>query len=141
MMTVYTWGYTRVSSRSVWPVDELQRLRAERNALVVDVRFKPVSRFRQWGQRSLERAFGDDYVHIQAFGNLNWASWTKPIVLVDPAAGLAQLKPLVSAERPPLLLCMCPDTFCHRTDVARYLAQHAGWIIEHLVPEHSGRRA
>lgn len=133
-MTVYTWGYMQPAAgrRSAWPVAELERLRQERNALVVDTRFKPSSRLAQWRRPYLERRFGDDYVWIQAFGNANFAAG--PIVLVDPAAGLAQLEPLVSAARPPLLLCMCPTTACHRTAVAEYLAQQAGWAIEHLVP-------
>jgi hypothetical protein len=58
------------------------------------------------------------------------------IVLVDPAAGLSRLLPLVRPDRPPLLICMCPTTFCHRTEVANYLVDHAGWKVEHLVPAH-----
>jgi hypothetical protein len=107
----------------------------------------------------LQRTFGDDYIWIQEFGNVNFDSYTKATVLVDPAKGLMRLVPLVSGARdviatrhtrncsktvqflrsparPPLLLCMCPTTWCHRTEVAEYLAEHAGWTIEHLVPEH-----
>lgn len=137
---IYCWGYTRRSSRSVWPVDELRRLREERNALIVDTRIKPFSPFRQWAKPHLERQFGDDYVWIEEFGNRNYDSWTKPIVLLDPTAGWQRLAPLVRAERPPLLLCMCPTTWCHRTEVAQYLAEHAGWTVEHLVPAHNERR-
>jgi hypothetical protein len=134
-ITIYTWGYTQTSSRSPKKVDELRHIRAERNALIVDTRIKPFSRFRQWAMPYLQRTFGDDYMWVQEFGNVNFDSWTKPIVLFDPAAGLTRLEPLVRIDRPPLLLCMCPTIFCHRTEVAKYLKQHAGWTIEHLVPE------
>src|SRR5688572_377231 len=101
-MTVYTWGYMRAGApRSAWPVAELERLQQERNALIVDT-LQAVEPFRAMETAFLQRRFVDDCLWIQAFGNVNRAA--KSIVLADPAAGLTQLKPLVSENRPPLLL-------------------------------------
>lgn len=140
-ITVYTWGYTREGTRDPWPIHALEQVREERSALIVDTRIKPYSRFKEWAMPNLRRVFRSNYTWIEDFGNLNYDSWTKPIVLADPAKGLAWLlKKGLSQTRPPLLLCMCPTTFCHRTEVAKYLAEHAGWTIEHLVPEHAPKR-
>jgi hypothetical protein len=112
-LTVYTWGYHGEI------VETLEALRAGLNALIVDTRYVPSSRDARWRRPSLEKRFGPDYIWIKAFGNRNYkGGWTDPVILHDPEHGLQVLEPLVRPERPPLLLCMCPTPYCHRTDVA-----------------------
>jgi Protein of unknown function, DUF488 len=123
-IVVYTWGYQGDV------LDTLAALRAERNALIVDVRYVPSSRDARWRQRTLERRFGVDYLWLKAFGNRNYKG--ESIILDAPELGLAMLEPFVSPDHPPLLLCMCPTTNCHRTAVAAFLAAQRGWTIEHL---------
>ncbi len=125
--TIYTWGY---SGRSI---TELIALRDRLGALVVDTRYVPRSRRPEYNRRRLEAALGADYVWLREFGNLNYKGGPHdPVRLNEPEQGLLRLRPLITPARPPLLICQCPTTFCHRVDVAAFIADKTGAAVEHL---------
>ena len=126
-MKVFTWGY---SGRSV---DELATIRSERGALIVDTRYSPRSRVPVWNREPLENRFGADYAWIGEFGNVNYWNSDRAIELMNPAAGAKRLSDLVRDDRPPILICACPDiAVCHRAQVATFLKERFGWEVEHL---------
>ena len=115
MPTIYTVGYSRLREprRLLVLLDEL-------DALVLDVRLKPWTRFEGWSKKDLEALFGTRYRWIEAFGNDNYAGGD--VRLHDPARGLAEVSPLL-ATHSVILLCGCADpTRCHRSTVAAVLA-------------------
>jgi uncharacterized protein (DUF488 family) len=126
-MKVFTWGY---SGRSL---DELVTIRSERGALIVDTRYSTRSRVVMWNREPLENRFGADYVWIREFGNVNYWNSDRAIELLNPTAGAKRLLDLVRDDRPPILICACPDiAVCHRAQVAAFLRERFGWEVEHL---------
>jgi uncharacterized protein (DUF488 family) len=122
----YTYGYHGRSLREL--VAHVERL----NAVVIDVRFAPTSRFPEWRRDALRRALGRRYVWVQEFGNVLYQ--TQQIQLSDPEKGLAVVEPIVR-ERPIILVCMCADhASCHRAHVADLIAGRVGCSIIPLKP-------
>ena len=132
MPTIYTVGYSRLREprRLLALLDEL-------DALVLDVRLKPWTRFEGWSKKDLETLCGARYRWIEAFGNDNYAGGD--VQLHDPARGLAEVGPLL-ATHSVILLCGCADpTRCHRGPVAAVLAAATGCPIVHLDGREPGR--
>jgi uncharacterized protein (DUF488 family) len=110
---VYTIGYSGRTPEGVLAImNELG------GAVLVDVRFKPVSRFQpQWNGKSLANLLGPLYVPLPEFGNVNYKEG--PIEIADYAAGVAKLRAL---GKPAVLMCVCKDAAtCHRTTLAGML--------------------
>lgn len=108
---VFTVGYSGKS------LPDIQRLIAEREAVLFDIRFKPFSQNPAFQLATLSRRLGDDYLHVGAFGNVNYKGG--PIEIVDYERGRALVE---ASERPVILMCVCGDpTHCHRTVVAEML--------------------
>lgn len=113
MKTVLLTGY---AGRKV---ADLKALAEQHNAMVVDIRYAPFSRQPEWQRDRLRAALDGNYIHIQHFGNRNYRG-DGPIVLVDPAAGMAILNSLPVQTF--ILICVCRKADqCHRTTLARFL--------------------
>jgi uncharacterized protein (DUF488 family) len=118
----YTLGYAQ------WAIDEVDDQIDTLDAVLVDVRYSPHTTKPGFANSNLANRFGDRYVHLPAFGNVNYKEG--PIELAAPDKGLHAVCTL---ERAPVLMCGCqsPER-CHRSTVAHFLTDHLGGSIEHL---------
>jgi uncharacterized protein (DUF488 family) len=122
---IYTFGYAGRRA------EDLERIVYEHHAMLVDIRFSPRSRAPEWSGAALCRRFGQDYLHLRALGNRNYRG-EGPVELVDPAAAVEILRPILERQ-PVILLCVCRDhRTCHRSDAARELAERLGAQVKHL---------
>jgi uncharacterized protein (DUF488 family) len=119
-----TVGYANVPDTKT-----LRAYLAERNGMLADIRANPASRRPEYGQEALREVFGDCYLHLPQFGNLNYKRRDLGIRLADPNAGYRRLREVVTsrpaASRPAVvvLMCQCADVYkCHRYQVCQYLA-------------------
>lgn len=133
-MRIYTLGYTGLK------MDKIVEKVVELNAILVDVRFMPFSRFPGWRKTAFKEAlnglcgvilegeakptFTTRYCHMAEFGNENYKTGGMGnIKLHNPKQGLAKIDALLTADDHPLILmCSCEDPEqCHRTEVARMI--------------------
>lgn len=126
-MKLYTIGYVgRTPDALMRALDELP------NALLVDVRLVPFARDREWARPALARRFRSRYLHVRAFGNVNYKRDDVPVQLEDAPRGvrtvLAATRPMLAAGEPTVvLLCACRRRAgCHREDVAAELVRQLG---------------
>ena len=118
----YTLGYAK------WSIEEVADQINALDAALVDVRHSPYTTKPGFIKPDLEARFGDCYVHLPAFGNVNYKEG--PIELADPDEGLRAIREL---DRVSVLMCGCrPPEPCHRSTVARLLANRLGGTVEHL---------
>jgi uncharacterized protein (DUF488 family) len=111
MREVYTAGY---SGRTP---EVFKKIVVQMDAVVLDIRFSPVSRNPRCGKGSLECLLNERYKHVRAFGNRNYRGGA--IELVDPEAGVKIVEKL---KKTAILLCVCADyESCHRKVVAELL--------------------
>lgn len=120
--TIYTLGYAQ------WAIDEVVDQMDALDASLVDVRQSPHTTKPGFAKTDLEGRLGDRYVHLPAFGNVNYKEG--PVKLAAPDKGLPAVRDM---ESPPVLMCGCqhPEP-CHRSTVAQLLADRFGGSIEHL---------
>src|ERR1044072_5213028 len=111
-MKIFTFGYYGKS------FDEFIATVKRLNAVVVDIRLVPQSRFfPEWRKGNLEKVFGDDYLHVRDLGNQGFKE--KRLAIVDIERGTAIVRAL---ERDVILLCACKHfAHCHRKPVAEKL--------------------
>lgn len=110
-------------------IEELEAERKERNALVVDIRIRPLSRVPMWRQKAMMRFFGADYLWCEPWGSPTFKQGP-PHHLADPEAGWEIVKPLT---RDVILLCACRDyETCHRHVLADWLRAEHGIVTEEL---------
>lgn len=110
-------------------IDELEAVRAELGAVVVDIRMRPNSRVPSWRQPAMVRYFGDNYRWCQAWGSVHFETGP-PHTLLNPEAGWTDVSAI---RRPVILLCACRDaTTCHRAEVARWLVVEHGVAVREL---------
>ncbi len=109
--------------------EELRPLLRERDALLLDIRLSPRSRWVPvWNKSNLASLLGDDYRHVPELGNVNYKG-DGPIQIADYPAGRAIIEGL---SRPVVLLCQCKDyDRCHRKTVAELLRAD-GFGVEEL---------
>ena len=116
MPTIFTTGYARLREPAL-----LGLYAVELDAIVVDVRLSPWTRFNGWARRDLEARLGERYRWVEAFGNVNYREQGRPR-LKDPEAGVQQVAPLLEHHNV-ILLCGCADPLtCHRHVVAETLS-------------------
>lgn len=120
--TIYTLGYAQ------WSIEKVEDEIGTLDAVLVDVRHSPHTTKPGFAKSDLEARFGDRYVHLPGFGNINYKDG--PIELADPEQGLRAVRKL---ERAPVLLCGCqhPEP-CHRSTVAQLVADQLGGSVNHL---------
>jgi hypothetical protein len=108
---LYTLGYAAPSAAFI-----LETLLSEPEMQLVDVRMHPRShRYPQWRGYTLERRYGERYVHVPAFSNVHYRAPGQPIQLADPETGVRWAIPLLQQGRNLVLLCVCKDYgLCHR---------------------------
>ena len=117
MAVIYTIGYTGSSH------DDLRDFIKATSAILVDIRFSPVSRAAMWGGNAVARAVGyPNYVHLRALGNENYKNGG-PVKLSNPKVGADAIgNIIVKQNRDVILMCVCHDVMsCHRTFAAHYL--------------------
>ena len=122
MSIIYTLGYAR------WSVEEVEKQTRALETVLVDVRHSPRTSKPGFSKTALTARLGDRYVHVPAFGNVTYKEGT--ITLADPDRGVE----IVSGfDRAPILMCGCHNpNECHRSVVAKLLAQRIGGEIQHL---------
>ena len=110
-MAIYTVGYAASGSDQ-----EVVRLMADPQMLLIDIRLRPVSRFRpEWRKAALITAYGPRYLHLSGLGNVNYKNREKGIELCAPDVPLAQLCRLMERGYSLVLLCACAAyESCHR---------------------------
>lgn len=119
---LYTLGYAQ------WTIDEVAAAIDAHSAVLVDVRRSPHTTKPGFDQEELETRFGERYLHLPAFGNVNYKEG--PIELAAPEQGLRAVRAL---DRSPVLMCGCRDpSSCHRSTVAQFLSDRLDAPIEHL---------
>ena len=99
------------------------------DAVVVDIRFSPISRDPQWNGRELCKAFFGRYEHCAAWGNRNHANKTLPVDIADFDYGWEKVDALRSGPdgRRVVLLCGCPQLVgCHRHTIASMIHDKTG---------------
>jgi hypothetical protein len=117
MNQIFTAGYSGHSQRSL--------ILAARSldALVIDIRHQPFSKYAGFDKKGLQFALDSRYHHLPQLGNVNHAKADAPIQLADPVLGLKRVLQMGSA-RNLILLCGCRDfENCHRHTVADMLHQ------------------
>jgi uncharacterized protein (DUF488 family) len=125
MNKLYTFGYYGRTR------EELERVRQELGAVVVDIRYNPTSRNAAWRKGSLEAFFpADAYRYLQYLGNRNYKR--QGIQILDLETGLDVLQGWLE-DRPVILLCVCKKVhYCHRLLVAEAAAERFGVTVQHL---------
>lgn len=121
-MTVYTLGY------AAWSIDAVEKQLTMLDAVLVDVRQSPHTTKPGFAKSDLDTRFGPCYVHLPAFGNVNYKEG--PIELANPDRGLEAIQ---SLDRDPVLMCGCRHPGpCHRSTVAQFIADRLDASITHL---------
>jgi hypothetical protein len=114
--TLETIGYTEPDALA--RIDAFLTQQKQRAALI-DIRYSPRCRWgKQWNKGALQARYGDRYLHLPCFGNVNYANKEQPIQLARPEE---QLQTTVNTLRHGvslLLLCACKNyDQCHRKTV------------------------
>lgn len=118
--TVYTVGY---SGRKP---EDLKQFVIDLDAVLLDIRFSPVSRIPHWNKMAVADTVGGAYQHVKALGNVNYKGG--PVQIVDYQRGKAIIE---ASECPVILMCACGDpTHCHRTVVAEMLRKDGYTVTE-----------
>ncbi len=142
-MTIFTASY---EGRSL--EDFLADLRSRGVRCVADVREAPISRKRGFSKSALSEALntiGIAYLHFRALGcpkairdtyrdDGDWTRYTQAYMkhLRQQQSALEELATVTDAQ-PTALLCYEADfNRCHRTYVARAVAQHSGSTVCHI---------
>lgn len=125
-MKFFTFGYTGVKHEQIGAFLNLH------SALLVDVRISPRSRHDRWRKHTLEHTFPQRYLHLGAWGNVNYQNY-KAIEIKNFDAGLERLWQFNALGWSAfLLMCGCPNyDVCHRKTLADLLVEQ-GFDIEEV---------
>jgi uncharacterized protein (DUF488 family) len=129
MKPIYTFGYNGRDPQA------LRDLLVEMDAVLVDIRFNPVSRQPGWNRYDtketigLATLLGNSYCYMSALGNVNYKGGD--IELKAPAIGVAMLQ-ILAEEHTVVLMCACREfEKCHRKTVSELLS-YIGITTEEL---------
>jgi uncharacterized protein (DUF488 family) len=119
---IYTFGYAGQK------IEKLKEDVEKLDAIIVDVRFSPWSKDKQWGQSGLIKEFGNRYkAGGKYFGNKNYQG--DEIILADPLEGVKRIQQI--GDRNIILMCGCWNfTTCHRRNVAELLESNGFKTME-----------
>ena len=125
---IYTLGY------SGWKIEDVEAVLERLNAILVDVRMVPRTRWQpQWNTAVLHARLGDRYVWLREFGNRNYKGTFAEIEIADFPAGEKRLREIAATGKAVVLLCACRDVnICHRKVLAERLAQAWDAEVVHL---------
>lgn len=119
---ILTAGYARANFSSF-----ATRVR-DMQAVVIDIRFSPWSSMKEWRGEEMQRALGEQYLHVKALGNKNYNERERGIEIVNLNAGIDQA---LMIERPVVLFCGCPlYRDCHRRLVAEAITERGCFVQE-----------
>lgn len=111
--------------------EALHQAVTELGALLIDIRYRPFSRNAVWNKKNLQELFGDNYLHLEAWGNINYRGG--PIEIADFDKGLKVVLHELE-NRPVVLMCVCREfERCHRSVLADKLHRQ-GVEVERLLP-------
>jgi uncharacterized protein (DUF488 family) len=129
-MLIYTIGY------SGWKIEDVEAVLERLDAILVDVRMVPRTRWTPaWNSSVLHDRLGDRYVWLREFGNRNYKGTFEQIEIADFPAGEKRLRELTATGKAVVLMCGCRDVnICHRKVLAERLAVE--WVVDvcHLSP-------
>jgi len=113
---LYTFGYTDVDLCADAAIEQLVAL----DVVIVDIRYSPNSRVAKWRQVQLQERLGEQYIHIQALGNVNYNRPGAPIHLLQSENGVSLVGERLQRGQHLALMCMCREVEeCHRLEAAR----------------------
>ena|SRR5215471_17748751 len=122
---LYTLGY------SGWTLDALRKVVVAYSAILADIRMSPWSRHPDFTKARLQYCLGQNYLHVQSLGNINYKGG--PITIKDYRAGKAIIVEAFRCAPSVILMCGCSVlTRCHRYDVSGRLSQELSIDLEHL---------
>ena len=129
-MKIHTLGY------SGWKIEDVEAVLERLDAILVDVRMVPRTRWTPlWNGQALRTRLGDRYVWLREFGNVNFKGTFEQIKIADFPAGEKRLRELIATGKAVVLMCGCRDVnVCHRKVVAERLASALHAEVEHLSP-------
>lgn len=157
-MTIYTLGYNG------WKIEEVEAVLAQLDAILVDVRMVPRTRWTpQWNGSVLHDRLGDRYVWLKQFGNRNYKGTVDQIEIADFPTGERRLRELIKkgsddsaaipatapalpsvseAGKSIILMCGCRDVnVCHRKPLAEWLANVWKAEVVHLTHPDNGSKS
>jgi uncharacterized protein (DUF488 family) len=131
---LYTLGYHG------WTLRKVVEMVAMHQAILMDIRYSPMSWQQQWTRKSLLAVLGEHYLHVPALGNRNYRGGE--IEIVEYEAGRELVCEQLSTGRNVMLMCVCRDVAtCHRLQVARRLEEDLRLPpTRHLEPPEEGEQ-
>ena len=121
---LYTFGYTDVCADEV--IEQLVAL----DVVIVDIRYSPNSRVAKWRQAQLQERLGEQYLHVQALGNVNYNRPGAPIHLFQSESGVSLVGERLQRGQHLALMCMCREVEeCHRLEAARKVQEQLPDVI------------
>ena len=100
---IYTLGY------SGWTPDQIRQYLLDHQALLIDIRYKPLSRHHQWRRGARQALVCPYYRWIQELGNKAYKEKPRRIEIADMDTGLTRLGVIVQTVPTVMLLCGCPN--------------------------------
>lgn len=121
---IYTAGY------SGHKPEDLKRIATALDAVIVDIRFHPFSRWHpQWRKVNMTALLGDRYQSVREWGNPNHGK-DLPIVIDDFEHGWRIVRGI---KRPVIALCAChSQAHCHRKVLASILTERGLCTVREL---------
>ncbi len=118
--TLIPFGYT-ISDAEI----RLQEIMSNPGTLLLDIRSRPVSRYRpQWNKSRLKAQWGRRYAHTRNLGNINYKDRSLPIVLRAPEPSITTAARFLERGYSIVVLCACKDdATCHRKLVTELIEQ------------------
>ncbi len=93
----------------------LEALMQDEKAVLVDIRYNPVSRWRpMWNKKALSERWGGRYSHVKLLGNVNYNNGG-PIQIANAERGIPLVVQGLQRGLTIILLCVCKEySTCHR---------------------------
>ncbi len=103
----------------------LQEIMSIPDTLLLDIRFRPVSRYRpQWNKKQLIARWGKWYAHNRKLGNINYRDRSQLIVLVEPEPTITEVAYYLEGGYNVVVMCACKEyDTCHRKLVIELIQQ------------------
>ena len=112
----------------------LHELMSNPSTLLLDIRYRPISRYRpQWNKSRLQAQWGKRYKHCRTLGNINYKDRSLPIVLLDPEPTITIVAQHLEGGNNIIVMCACKSyDECHRKPVIEQVEQRRVDLKEHL---------
>jgi len=113
-------GYTTPDAEQ-----HLHEIMGDPETLLLDIRLRPVSRYRpQWNKSRLKAEWKGRYAHCRTLGNVNYKDRSQPIVLLAPEPTITTIARYVEGGYTIVVMCACKDyDTCHRKTVIERIEQ------------------